>query len=827
MVPVEWIEPNPAVSAQPPTPTIPQKPTPETLIGKKISHYRMLELLGGGGMGVVYRAEDVRLGRAVAIKFLGEELSDDQSALERFEREARAISSLDHPNICPIYEFDEYQGQPFIVMEFMRGKTLREFLAEGSFRLDGPEGLDIAIQVAKGLEAAHEKAIIHRDIKPANIFITEKNVAKILDFGVAKVLEAGEVQAFAMGASQEGIPSKSVAPNLTRTGLKLGTAGYMSPEQVRGERLDTRTDIFSFGIVLYEMATGKQAFVGETASLLQASILNDTPKPVRELNPRIPHGLERIIDKALEKDHGSRYQSAAAMSVELEIQSEQRHRKPPTSRWWGIALVLGIVLATVAAVVRLWPAGDGIRLSSTMALKGTIRSLAVLPFENVSGDQSQDYFADGMTDQLITDLGQIGSLRVISRTSAMQYKGARKALPQVARELNVDAVVEGTVLLSDKRVRITAQLVHAPSDRHLWAQSYEGDLRDVLGLQKRVAAAIAAQVQATLTPEQQGTLQSNRLINPDAYQAYLRALSLSRTIDGLQRSVAYLNQAIEKQPNYAEAYSELAKAEIMLGHMLAVAPQEAFPAAERAAAKAIALDDRLADAHAAAANVKFLYDWDFQGAEREFQRAIQLNPNSVWTRTGYADFLIAMGHPDEAVAQIKQNQQIDPLSISAVGNVAWELYWARRYDEAIEQVQKELSVNPSWHHAHLVLGLCLVQKHDFAKGIEEVQKAVDLSNNKMSIGFVAHAMALSGNKAGARKILGDLEKQSQQRYVSPWWPAIVYPDLGDKEKAFFWLEKAYQGREHDLVFSNAWPMFDSLHSDPRYQDLLRRVGLPQ
>jgi TolB-like protein/DNA-binding winged helix-turn-helix (wHTH) protein len=622
------------------------------------------------------------------------------------------------------------------------------------------------------------------------------------------------------------------------------------------EKLTQKTPGFRFGAFELDVRTGELSRDGQKIQLheqplqLLLALLEHPGELVsrEQLARRLwPTGtfvdFERSLNKAVNKLRDALGDSAEQprfietlprrgyrfiVSVRKSSEDGERQGGAPVSSWRAFgppvaraAKAAGILAALVLVVSLPW------RLGRNRPTLAAIRSIAVLPLENLSGDPAQDYFADGMTDEMITDLGQIGSLRVISRTSAMQYKGARKSLPQIARELNVDAVVEGTVLLSGKRVRITAKLIHAPSDRHLWAQSYEGDLRDVLGLQNQVAAAIAAQVRATLTPQQQATLRSAPVVDPNAYQAYLRALSQNSTIDGLQKSVSYLNQAIEKQPHYAEAYGGMANAEIMLGHMLAVAPQEAFPAAERAALKAIALDDTLADAHAAIADVKFLYEWDFAGAEREFQRAIQLNPNSVWAHAGYADFLNAMGHPDEAIAERKRNEQIDPLSTFAVGAVAWELYWAGRYDEAIEQEQKLLVANPNSYYAHLGLGLCLEQKHDFARAIEELRKAVDLSNDKTWIGFVAHAMALSGDKVGAHKILADLEKESQRTYVSPWWPAIVYPDLGEKDQAFFWLEKAYQGREHDLVFSNVWPMFNSLRSDPRYQDLLRRVGLPQ
>jgi TolB-like protein/Tfp pilus assembly protein PilF len=459
--------------------------------------------------------------------------------------------------------------------------------------------------------------------------------------------------------------------------------------------------------------------------------------------------------------------------------------KVQASRWKRVGLASASVVLLFAAVGVWWIRGHTSRVSGSSSAEPLIRSLAVLPLENLSGDPA--------TDALITDLGQIGALRVISRTSIMHYKGAHKLLPEIAKELNIDAVVEGTVVHSGYRVRITAQLIEARTDKHLWAQSYEGELRDVLGLQKQVAATIATQVRASLTPQQRGTLRSAPVVDPDAYEAYLRALSQNRTIDGMQKSVAYFSRAIEKDPNYAEAYVGLANVQIMLGHNLAVAPQEAFPAAQIAAAKAIALDDTLADAHAAAGEVKLLYEWDFPGAEREFQRAIQLNPNSVGARKGYSDFLMAMGHPEEAIAERRRNEQIDPLSTFAIGAVAWDLYWAGHYDEGIRLAQQVLVASPTWFGGHLCLGLCLEQKHDFARAIEELQKAVDLSNDKMWLAFVAHARAVSGDKAGAREILADLERESRRTYVSPWLLAIVYPDLGEKDKAFFWLEKAYHG----------------------------------
>lgn len=503
------------------------------------------------------------------------------------------------------------------------------------------------------------------------------------------------------------------------------------------------------------------------------------------------------------------------------------HPTPTRSQPWPlpakVAAGVGILVVVVFAIW-IW-AGRGLRgpASSTRS----IQSLAVLPLENLSGDPAQEYFADGMTDELITDLGQISSLRVISRTSIMGFKGARKPLPQIARELNVDAVVEGTVVRSGDHVRITAQLIHGPTDKHLWAQNYEGDMRDVLGLQNQVASAIARQIRIQLTPQQQAVLKSARVVNPEAYDDYLKALSKKGTVDGLQTSIAYLQQAIEKQPDYAEAHAGIGGDYMMLGHMLALPPEEAFPRAKSETLQALELDDTLAEAHAVLATVKFLYDWDFSGAEREFLRAIALNPNSINAHALYADFLNAMGRPDEAIAERRRNQERDPLSTAALGGLAAELFWAGHYDEVIEITRKELAVDPNSWAGRLYLGLALTQEHQFPEAIAELGKAVEASNEPTWIAFVADAKALSGDKAGARKILSDLQKLSLRTYVSPWWLAIIYSDLGDKDKAFFWLEKCYQGREHDLVFSKVWPMLNDLHSDPRYQDLMQRVGLPR
>jgi TolB-like protein/DNA-binding winged helix-turn-helix (wHTH) protein/Tfp pilus assembly protein PilF len=501
--------------------------------------------------------------------------------------------------------------------------------------------------------------------------------------------------------------------------------------------------------------------------------------------------------------------------------SERTIRKPS---WKFAASVLGWTLAIGLAGLVIWKT---VWTVHSRALQAPIHSLAVLPLENLSGDATQDYFAGAITDALITGLGQISALRVISRTSSIQCKGAHKPLLQIARELNVDAVVTGTVFRSGDHVRVTAQLIEPRSDQHFWAETYQGDLRNVLALQTQVVSAIAGQIRIKLATQQLPALKNPRLISPEAYEAYLRAVSQKGTVDGLQQSIAYFQQALSKEPNYAEAHAGLANAYVQLGHMAAMPPQDAFPQAKTEALKALEADQSSGEAHSLLASVEFLYDWDFPAAEKEFQRAISLNPNSIAAHGGYSDFLNAMGRPDEAIAERVRIRQIDPLSLSAIFAIGWEEYWAGRYDPAIEKARTVLAVDPNHDRAHLTLGLCLEQKHQFPAAIEELQKAADLSNDKMWMVFVAHAKALAGDKAGALRILADLQVLSRQSYVSPWCFALIYAGLGDKERVLFWLERSYEGREHDLVFSQVWPFFDSIRSDPRYVDLLRRVGLPR
>jgi TolB-like protein/Flp pilus assembly protein TadD/tRNA A-37 threonylcarbamoyl transferase component Bud32 len=792
------------------------------MIGQTLGHYRVTEKLGAGGMGEVYRARDERLERDVALKILPQGALGDEEARRRFRKEALALSRLNHSNIATVYDFDRAGEIDFLAMELVEGETLRERIGRGP--LSEKEIASFGEQISEALTEAHERGIIHRDLKPQNIVVTPKGRAKVLDFGLAKLLRPESE----MSTTDQFSSSAAVA----------GTLPYMSPEQLRGKSADGRSDIYAAGAVLYEMATGRRAFREEMATALVDDILHKPPPPPGRLRHDLSPRLEEIILKCLEKEPESRYQSAKELAVDLRRLALPTVafgvRPAPARITWrkiGIGAAAGVV-AILLLLVALNVAGLRERLLGKSSATLQIRSLAVLPLENFSRDSEQEYFADGMTEQLITDLAQISALKVISRTSVMQYKGARKPLPQVAKELGVDAVIEGSVQRSGDRVRITAQLIEAPTDRHLWGRSYERDLRDVLTLQDELARAIADEIRVQLTPQEQARLGRPYSVDPQAHDAYLRGLySFNRGRDTLEtpqgqetmrRGIEQFQEAIRIDPNYAQAYAAMARAY----HWLAwLAGRDLYPRSQEAARKALELDESLAEAHGALGYVA-LVTWNFAEAERELKRAIELNPNYDEAHHAYGLYLVAVDRFDEAVAEFQRARELDPFTLPLRENAAMAYACAHRYDLAIQGAQGLLQIDPSRASAHQLLGEIYLEQGRRADAIAEFQWGAQLSGNDSFLSDLAWAYAVSGRRDEALKIRDQLKARSNGHQPPTIIMAGVYAAAGDKEQAFAMLEKAYQERDVLLTYLKCSPELESLHSDPRYHDLLRRMGLP-
>jgi serine/threonine protein kinase/tetratricopeptide (TPR) repeat protein len=835
LTPVEWLEAQPTESPSTEVRAVqPPATTQENLIGKRVSHYRVLGVLGGGGMGVVYRAEDLKLGRGVALKFLPDELVHDPVVLGRFEREARAASALNHPHICTIYEFEEYEGQPFIVMELLDGQTLRERIGNASAPLQTNELIELAIQITDGLDAAHQKGIIHRDIKTANIFLTNRGEAKILDFGLSRIVDLDEHPHNPLGeevdetsAPREAASILSSNSTLTQTGAMLGTVSYMSPEQVRGEKLDTRTDLFSFGMVLYEMATGRRAFAGDTAPLLREAIVNHTPTRVRELNTRIPPKMEGIINKCLEKDRHLRYQHASEIRADLQrlkrdTELDKVTSTAETARSRRTMMIVAISAFVLVALI----AGGWSYLART---RTRIDSIAVLPFVNTSGDPTVEYLSDGITEGVIHNLSQLPQLRVMARTTVFYYKGRGIDPQKVGRDLNVQAVLTGTVVQRGSTLNVETELVDVSNGTEMWGEKYDRRLSDAYIIEEQITEDISEKLKIRLSRDEKQRLIKPATQSPEAYEFYLKGRYYwnKRTEDGLNKARDYFNQAISVDPKYALAYAGLADDYLIQGEDGFALPVDAFSRAKAAALKAIEGDDKLAEAHTSLADVKAVYDWDWSGAEKEFRRAIELNPNYGTAHQWYAeDVLMRLGRFEEAVAEIKRAKAVDPLSL-IINSVECEvLAFAGDYDNAIKQGHKTIELDPNFPDGHFELGRAYEYKGMYNEAIREFQKAEPL-RPAGEPELVGHAYAKMGDRAATFAALGGLEELEKVQGGTSFGQALIYTALGDRDHAFGHLQQAYEQHNYWITTIKTDPRFDDLRPDPRFAVLLHRMGLPE
>ena len=822
--------------------------SPGTVFGR----YQIQSLVGAGGMGEVYRAQDTKLRRDVALKFLPPQFTVDQERLRRFENEACAASSLNHPNILTIHEIGSENGLHFITMEFIDGATLRQHSAQK--RLTLPEVLDVSTQVASALMAAHAAGIIHRDIKPENLMVRPDGYVKVLDFGLAKLNEKNH-------------RSDPEAATIVKTepGMIMGTASYMSPEQARGQEVDARTDIWSLGVVMYELITRRLPFEGQTASDVISMILQKEPLVLRQHAPEAPREVERIIEKALTKDREERYQTAKDLLIDLKRLKEQvtvnaeierlvpatiggatasgsviaeteraRSAQPTSSaeyvlsrimqhkKWVMLGAVALIAAATTLAYLYL----------KRSAAASPIDSIAILPFTNASGDPNMEYLSEGIADNIADNLSRLPGLRVVPLSKVSRYKNRDVDPQQVGNDLGVRAVLVGTVMQRGDSLNIRAELVDVGQVSRLWGEQYNRRLSDILAVQEEIAQEIFETLRVQLSGDAKKRITKRYTDNIEAYQLYLQGRYFwnRRTDENLKKAVELFQKAIDKDPNYALAYAGLADSYALLGGPVygAEPSDQTVIRAKTAALKALELDNTLAEAYTSLGYIASTYEWDFPSAEKNFKRALELNPSYATAHHWYGlTYLSYVGRHDEAILETQRAAELDPLSLIINASYGRAFYYAKQYDKAIEQFRKTIELDPSFVRAHLYLGWTFEAKGMFNEAIAEYEKARALDDSPVISASLAHVLAVAGRKDEAQKLLVELSDLSQRRYVSAYDLALIHTGLGEKDRAFQFLEKAYQERSSALSWLRVDARLDNLRSDPRFSDLQRRVGLPQ
>ena len=833
-----------------------------------LSHYRIVSKIGAGGMGEVYLAQDTKLDRRVALKILPAEVASNHDRMERFVREAKSAAALNHPHIAQIHEIGEHDGTHFIVMEFVDGVTLREKIHREP--TDLKKLLKYLQQVAEGLSKAHAAGIVHRDLKPDNIMITRDGFAKVLDFGLAKLVERSGP---GLGQSEGSDVATAVMQQHSLPGVVVGTVGYMSPEQAQGQsrEIDQRSDVFSFGCILFEAVTGHKAFAGKDAIDVLNKIIREPVPPISDFRPDAPNHLQRIVRRCLAKDREDRYQTIKDVAIELrelrreleaagvdttvppaksettadpaaEIKTVESGGAQTGSAAGSITapvssaeyIVTGIKQHKLAVVFTLLVLIVGaVGLSLYLHARNTevaIESIAVLPFENRSNDPDADYISDGITESINNSLTRLPNLKVIPHSVAFHYKGKPMDAQKFGDELRVNAVLIGRVVQRGDNLTISVELDDVRNGKQLWGEQYNRKLGDLLAVKSDIAREVSQRLRSQLSGEEQQKLQSGSTENPEAYQLYLKGnyYTSKFTNEGFSKGIDYFNQAIAADPNYALAYSGLAFNYNNAGDWM-TPPREAAPKAKDAARRALAIDDTLADAHLSLATTAHWYEWDWATAEREFKRAIELSPNDPRPHGYYSWYLANMGRTEQALAEAKRGQQLDPVSLEASLFLGSILVFSRQYDQAIEQLRSGIELDPTYWYAHDFLGRAYEQKGRLPEAIAEFQRALELEkDNAENWSNLGHAYALSGNRAEAQKIIEHLKELSLHTYVAPYNLAAIYTGLGDRDQAFAWLDRAYADRSGFLAFYfKTDAHMDSLRSDPRFAELIHRVGLPQ